>query len=49
MHTSNGILQELKMFVPKEDSIKVQILHLENKACKKKGNKTNILCKTSIG
>ena len=36
MHTSNGILQELKMFVPKEDSIKVQILHLENKLAKRK-------------
>ena len=35
-HTSNGILQELKMFVPKEDSIKVQILHLENKLAKRK-------------
>ena len=36
MHTSNGILQEVKMFVPKEDSIKVQILHLENKLAKRK-------------
>ena len=36
MHTCNGILQELKMFVPKEDSIKVQILHLENKLAKRK-------------
>ncbi len=36
MHTSNGILQDLKMFVPKEDSIKVQILHLENKLAKRK-------------
>lgn len=36
MHTSNGLLQELKMFVPKEDSIKVQILHLENKLAKRK-------------
>ncbi len=36
MHTSNGIFQELKMFVPKEDSIKVQILHLENKLAKRK-------------
>ena len=36
MHTCNGILQEVKMFVPKEDSIKVQILHLENKLAKRK-------------
>ena len=36
MHTSNGIFQELKMFVPREDSIKVQILHLENKLAKRK-------------
>ena len=36
MHTSNGIFQELKMFVPREDSIKVQISHLENKLAKRK-------------
>ena len=36
MHTSNGIYQELNVFVPKEDSAKVQILHLENKLAKKK-------------
>mgnify|MGYP005765046221 CR=1 FL=1 len=35
-HTSNGIYQNLKIFVPKEDSIKVQILHLENKLAKRK-------------
>ena len=35
-HTSNGILQELKVFVPKEDECKVQILHLENKMAKRK-------------
>ena len=36
LHSSNGILQNLKIFVPKEDSSKVQILHLENKLAKKK-------------
>ena len=36
MHTSNGILQELKVFIPKEDSVKVQLLHLENKLAKRK-------------
>ena len=36
LHSSNGILQNLKIFVPKDDSSKVQILHLENKLAKKK-------------
>ena len=36
IHTSNGIYQELKVFVPNKDSAKVQILHLENKLAKKK-------------
>lgn len=36
LHTSNGILQNLKMFVPKNDSVKIQILHLENKLAKRK-------------
>ena len=36
LHTSNGIVQKLKVFVPKDDSSKVQILHLENKWAKKK-------------
>ena len=36
MHTSNGIMQNLNIFVPKEDSVKVQILHLENKLARKK-------------
>ena len=29
-HTSNGVLQELKVFVPQKENSKVQILHLEN-------------------
>ena len=36
MHTSCGIYQELKVFVPKEEPCKIQILHLENKQAKKK-------------
>ena len=36
LHISNGILQNLKIFVPKDDSTKIQILHLENKLAKRK-------------
>ena len=36
LHTSDGISQTVEVFVPKEDSAKVQILHLENKMAKKK-------------
>ena len=36
MHTSNGIFQNLKIFVPQKENCKVQILHLENKMAKKK-------------
>ena len=36
MHTSNGIFQNLKVFIPREESCKIQILHLENKLAKKK-------------
>lgn len=35
-HTSNGMIQKLDIFVPRNDSIKVQILHLENTQAKKK-------------
>ena len=38
-HTSGGIYQELKVFVPEKESCKVQILHLENKLAKKKNIK----------
>ena len=38
-HTSGGIYQELKVFVPEKESCKVQILHLENKMAKKKNIK----------
>ena len=36
MHTSCGVYQDLKVFVPREESCKIQILHLENKLAKKK-------------
>ena len=39
MHTSNGIMQELSVFVPQKENCKVQILHLENKLAKKKNLK----------
>ncbi len=39
MHTSNGIRQELNVFVPQKENCKVQILHLENKLAKKKNLK----------
>ncbi len=35
-HSSNGIKQELKIFIPKEENCKVQLLHLENKVAKRK-------------
>ncbi len=38
-HTSGGIYQELKIFVPEKENCKVQILHLENKLAKKKNIK----------
>lgn len=38
-HTSNGVLQELKVFVPQKENCKVQILHLENELAKKKNLK----------
>ena len=36
IHTSNDIKQTLDVFIPREDSCKIQILHLENNAAKKK-------------
>src|SRR5699024_10342604 len=38
-HTSNGIFQNLKVFVPQKEKCKIQILHLENKLAKKKNLK----------
>lgn len=36
MHTSNNIIQKLDIFVPRHDSVKVQMLHLENKEPQRK-------------
>ncbi|MCI8273606.1 MAG: hypothetical protein HFJ55_05955 [Clostridia bacterium] len=36
IHNSNEILQELEVFVPREDSVKINILTLKNNAPKKK-------------
>ena len=49
MHTSNGISQTLKIFVPKEDTAKVHILHLENKNAKKKTLKVIYCIKPVLG
>ena len=35
-HTSSGIIQKFDMFIPREDAVKVQILHLENTRARKK-------------
>ena len=35
-HVSNGIDQEVTVFIPKEESAKIQIIHLNNKLAKKK-------------
>ncbi len=35
-HTSDGIVQKLDIYIPRKDSIKVQILHLENLETQKK-------------
>lgn len=36
MHTSKGIYQDLRVFVPREEACKIQILHLENKLAKRR-------------
>ena len=46
IHKCNGIEQELKVFVPQEDSVKVQILKLKNMNLSKKA-KDNLLYETS--
>ena len=35
-HTNNEIVQKLKIYVPKEESVKVNILHLANKRAKRR-------------
>ncbi len=49
MHTSKGLTQKLDMFVPINDSIKVQILRLENNDLKKKKIKLVYYLKPVLG
>ena len=49
LHESSGILQELEVFVPNEDSIKVNILKLTNKTIEKKHLKLVYYIKPVIG
>lgn len=49
IHNSNGIEQELEVFVPKEDSIKVQILKLKNLTLNKKKIKLIYYAKLVLG
>ncbi len=49
IHQSNGIEQELEMFVPKEDSCKVGILSLKNKTPNRKKLKLYYYIKPVIG
>ena len=48
-HTSNGIIQNLDVFVPRKDSIKVQILDLENTQTSKKRLKLIYYIKPVLG
>ena len=49
IHQSQGIVQELKVFVPKEDSIKVNILSLKNNTPNKKKLKLFYYAKMALG
>lgn len=49
LHKSNGIEQELEMFVPKEDSCKVSILNLKNTTPNRKKLKLYYYIKPVIG
>lgn len=49
IHESSGILQELEIFVPTEDSIKVNILKLTNKTIEKKNLKIVYYIKPVLG
>ena len=49
LHTSNGIRQELEIFVPKEDSCKIGILNLKNTTSSKKILKLYYYIKPVIG
>ena len=48
IHKSDEIDQELEVFVPKEDSVKIQILKLKNMALNKKKIKSFILYEASF-
>lgn len=48
-HESMGIMQELKVFVPKEDSVKVNILNLKNLSPKRKKVKLVYYTKLVLG
>ena len=47
-HTCDGIVQKLEMYVPRKDSIKVQILHLENLQTQRKELKLIYYVKTVL-
>ena len=49
IHTSNDLIQELEVFVPQEDSVKINILTLKNNAPKKKKIKIVYYAKPVIG
>lgn len=49
IHKSDDLEQELEVFVPKEDSIKVQILTLKNTSIKRKKIKLIYYAKPTIG
>ena len=49
IHKSQGIEQELQVYVPKEDSLKVQILKLKNTTANKKRLKLFYYCKPVLG
>ncbi len=49
IHSSDEIMQELEVFIPQEDSVKINILTLKNNAPKKKKLKIVYYIKTVLG
>ena len=49
IHSSNDLVQELEVFIPKEESVKINILTLKNNAPKKKKIKIVYYAKPVIG
>lgn len=49
IHNSNDILQELEVFIPKEDSVKIQILKLKNNTPNRKKLKITYYIKPVLG